>query len=603
MGYSLVLLLHTLYMLAFITGRQALDPIELKLASSVTPVTPTTPPGAPIDEKARPDDRSNRSLQAKRQVSFANRSLSPPALSRTASDPSNRFAALPSPPWGDFSGSQSDSQDVNQMNWSPKKPASSPPTRLPAVFGTYRDSTRTAAQDDPFLQGMSRLGRPESANTYTTPGSNNNNDNNNNNNNNKFRSRAYEPSPLANPSLITNMSLGNISFGEMLGFPSAKFQQPENHFAHRSAPDPSRSEPWAFRNPAETSSSNFGMNRLHRRGQTPGPSGLSANADVDMEGDDDDDDDNDNDVRRGVLGQRRRNEGLNSDFYGNSFSAMGRSSQVRDSWTVDGREAFAAQRYFPPEFETGLEDNFFGVVKIVDDYLPLKQEPRTIHARNLMLKKRMAKRWLFFVVLCRALSLLKPDGLWVDKLLWLSHHVFAVVLVHATAFWLLDESRALQRYWNRKPTTGAEKKAAVKSKDPFEPTPLDKFCSYMLMMLLSMRVMSLAWAVVSRRSQGIEPNGACIQELDPLLQGNGSGFCQGSLNDDLYNDLDWPIRAVQVTMPWAVAGGYDLRTVASYAGWIHDGAIVVLFGVLMTCGAGASSLSPKAPQGRKVKAQ
>lgn len=289
------------------------------------------------------------------------------------------------------------------MNWSPKKPASSPPTRLPAVFGTYRDSSQRTTQGDPFLQGMARLGQ-DSANAHTLPTSTQNNDMNNNN---KFRSRAYEPSPLANPSMITNMSLSNISFGEMLGFPSAKFQQPENHFAHRSQPDSGRSEPWTFRKPAETSMSNFGMDRIHRRGQPSRPSGLSRNADVDMEGDEDDDDDNDNNVRRGAFGQRRRDAGSDSDLFGNSFSAMGRSNQNRDSWTVDGREAFAAQTYFPPEPETGLEDNFFGVVKIVDDYLPLKQEPRTIDARNLMLKKRMAKRWLVFILLCRALSLLK----------------------------------------------------------------------------------------------------------------------------------------------------------------------------------------------------
>ncbi|KAG0046797.1 hypothetical protein BGZ89_005189, partial [Linnemannia elongata] len=370
------------------------------------------------------------------------------------------------------------------------------------------------------------------------------------------------------------MSLGNISFGEMLGFPSAKFQQPENHFAHRSQPDSGRSEPWAFRKPAETNSSSFGMDRIHCRGQHSRPSGLSRNADVDMEGEDDDEDNDDN-ARRGTFGQRGRDTGSDSDLFGNSFSAMGRSSQARDSWTVDGREAFAAQTYFPPEPETGLEDNFFGVVKIVDDYLPPKQEPRTIDARNLMLKKRMAKRWLVFILICRALSLLKPDGQWLDKLLWVSHHVFAIVLLHATAFWVLDESRALQRYWNRKPTKEAEKKTAVavKSKDPFEPTPLDKICSYILMTLLSLRVVSLAWAVVSKAEQGVGVNDSCIRGLD-LSSGKSIEYCQDVSLDDRYSDLDWPIGAVKLAMPWANDGGYDLRTLATYAGWIHDGAIV-----------------------------
>ncbi|KAG0371892.1 hypothetical protein BGX24_001022 [Mortierella sp. AD032] len=389
------------------------------------------------------------------------------------------------------------------------------------------------------------------------------------------------------------MSLGNISFGEMLGFPSAKFQQPENHFAHRSAPDSGRSEPWAFRKPADSSASAFGTDRIHRRGQPSRPSGLSRNTDVDMDGDDDDDDDNDNNVRRGVFAQGRRDTGMDSDLFGNSFSSLGRPSQTRDSWTVDGREAFAAQTYFPPEPETGLEDNFFGVVKIVDDYLPPKQEPRTIDARNLMLKKRMARRWFVFVVLCRTLTLLKPDGMWVDKLLWTSHHVFAAALLHATAFWILDESRAVQRYLNRKPATSTDKKTvAVKSKDPFEPTSLDKICSYILMVLLSMRVLSLAWAMVSKPTHRADMYDTCSH-----------GYCVSL--DSRYGYLDWPLQAVQMAMPWAKEGGYDLRTLASYAGWIHDVAIVAFFGVLMACGAGASSSTidrAKVPAaGRKVK--
>ncbi|KAF9121351.1 hypothetical protein BGW39_010593 [Mortierella sp. 14UC] len=503
-----------------------LDPIELKFSPSVTPSTP--PPETLVDENVRAGSKPSRSLAPSRQVSFADRSFSPPAFSRAATDPTDRFAASSSPPWADFSGPLSSSQDPDQMNWSPKKPASSPPTRLPAV---------------------------------------------------------------------------NISFGEMLGFPSAKFQQPENHFAHRSVPDSGRSEPWAFRKPTDTSSSTFGGDRAHRHGQSSRPSGLSRNTDVDMDGDDDDDDYNDNDVRTGSFVRSRRGTGLDSDFFGNSFSALGRPSQARDSWTVDGREAFAAQTYFPPEPETGLEDNFFGVVKIVDDYLPPKQEPRTIDARNLMLKKRMARRWLVFVVLCRALTLLKPDGMWVDKLLWTSHHVFAVVLLHATAFWVLDESRAFQRYLNRKPATTTDKKtAAARPKDPFEPTPLDKICSYILMVLLSMRVLSLTWAVVSKPSHSADTNDTCNHIIDLSSPGNGLGSCQVSL-DDRYSDLDWPIEAVQLAMPWAKEGGYDLRTLASYAGWIHDMAIVALLGVLMACGAGTSSSSTidraKAPEGGK----
>ncbi|KAK3847088.1 MAG: Ima1 N-terminal domain-containing protein [Linnemannia gamsii] len=51
-GYCVLVLLHALYLAAFLTGRQALDPIELKFSPSVTPSTP--PPEASIDETTRP---------------------------------------------------------------------------------------------------------------------------------------------------------------------------------------------------------------------------------------------------------------------------------------------------------------------------------------------------------------------------------------------------------------------------------------------------------------------------------------------------------------------------------------------------------------------
>jgi hypothetical protein len=93
-----------------------------------------------------------------------------------------------------------------------------------------------------------------------------------------------------------------------------------------------------------------------------------------------------------------------------SLPTFGRASlgdKSKDGWALDGWEAFGAQRYFPPEPETGLEDNFFGIVKIVDDYLPLQQEPRSITGRNLMIKKRIARRWLVLILLCRSDTLFK----------------------------------------------------------------------------------------------------------------------------------------------------------------------------------------------------
>lgn len=114
--------------------------------------------------------------------------------------------------------------------------------------------------------------------------------------------------------------------------------------------------------------------------------------------------------------------------------------------------------------------------------------------------------------------------------------------------------------------------------------------------------MSLAWAIVSKPEQGVGMNDSCIRALD-LTSRKSIEYCEEVSLDDRYSDLDWPIGAVRLAMPWAYDGGYDLRTLSSYAGWIHDAAIVVLFGVLMVCGAGASSTNgrTKAPEGRKVR--
>lgn len=194
---------------------------------------------------------------------------------------------------------------------------------------------------------------------------------------NRFHSRAYEPSPLANPSLITSMGLGNMSLGEMLGFPSAKFQPPENLFAHRSPSGEAgaKNDVWSYRKSINSGFSGSSTQVNRRRPLVDDDDEHRALEDRTM------DMDEDNDLSWTYSGSNR----------------MGETGK-----TFAGRGAIAPQRYFPPEPETGLEDNFFGVVKIVDDYLPPTLEPRTIAARNLMLKKRMARRWLTITIVCRS---------------------------------------------------------------------------------------------------------------------------------------------------------------------------------------------------------
>lgn len=113
--------------------------------------------------------------------------------------------------------------------------------------------------------------------------------------------------------------------------------------------------------------------------------------------------------------------------------------------------------------------------------------------------------------------------------------------------------------------------------------------------------MSLVWAVASKPKQGVDVNDSCIRGLD-LSSGKDIEYCPGPV-DERYSELDWPIGAVQLAMPWAYDGGYDLRMLALFAGWIHDGAIAALFGVLILCGAGALSTNDrtKALEGRKAK--
>ncbi|KAF9355530.1 hypothetical protein BGX26_006436 [Mortierella sp. AD094] len=334
--------------------------------------------------------RSILQWEAKAKISDA-----PTTPSRSAAHSSESYFTSANRSLEDISRSQTSSPEINEINWSPKKSAPLASNRLPAAFGMYRDSNQPTRQDDTML-GMppqpGNTGSLQEHQTLAQRGFSYKQDN-------KFRSRAYEPSPLANPSLITNMGLSNMSLGEMFGFPSAKFQPPENHFAHRSASQQgsSVSDAWSYRKTTETGGAiGHTSNRRTR-------SGFSQSADVDMDEDDED--------SQNLASLSRRSAGptsMDTDHTNDMFSSFGFGPTTAHSTSNSyskGSGAFAAQRYFPPEPETGLEDNFFGIVKIVDDYLPPQQGPRSIAGRNLMLKKRMAQRWLSLLLFCRCIIL------------------------------------------------------------------------------------------------------------------------------------------------------------------------------------------------------
>ncbi|KAF9311270.1 hypothetical protein BG003_007586 [Podila horticola] len=309
----------------------------------------------------------------------------------------------------------------------------------------YRDSSFSGDYEDTTQSGTSfaAAGRPqpfqERLNQVTD---------------NKFRSRAYEPSPLANPQLAASMGLGNMSLGEMFGFPSAKFQAPENHFAHRSITKANQkgSDPWSYRRDSVSDQDDD----LPGSALKPRYPGVGTDLD--------DDDEDDKTLFKSYSGH---------DDVFSRFSSMDTSGS-RSGLTFDGREAFAAQTYFPPEPETGLEDNFLGVVKIVDDYLPQSQTPRTIAGRNLMMKKHKALYWLAAILLCRVVLALEIDH-WVwSPLQMLVKALFVCAILHATVFWIVVEYQTSKRPSKEKPV---DKKRTSKAQDPFEPTTSDKVIS------------------------------------------------------------------------------------------------------------------------------
>jgi len=117
--------------------------------------------------------------------------------------------------------------------------------------------------------------------------------------------------------------------------------------------------------------------------------------------------------------------GLDASEDSGPFGSFGRASlsePSRFNSLSNGQDAFGAQRFFPPEPETGLEDNFLGIVKIVDDYLPPQPGPRNIASRNLVFKKRLARGWFSLLFVCRSLLLWKVSNYGCGRM-WLSKGV------------------------------------------------------------------------------------------------------------------------------------------------------------------------------------
>ncbi|KAF9917349.1 hypothetical protein BX616_001292 [Lobosporangium transversale] len=437
---SAILMLHIIYLLAFHTGRYLQEPLEFKLERQAI-----SPPSSKVLS------RNNALLENQHKTK---------KRESNAVSTSTRLAINSSELLHDGPRSRTDSPDIDQMSWSSNKPTLTSANHLSAAFGMYRDPNRHSEQESASFQPGSRPGSAEMFNNSFTAG----------NSNVKFHTRAYEPSPLANPSIIANMGLNNISLGEMLGFPSAKFQPPENHFAHRSARSQEQNETksWShreFTSETERSELNHSLAQLRR---PLARSGFSDYTDADMN---DEDDSLAFSSNHGPFG---RDEKVKT-----PSSSGGSLESPRNCWTSDGRDLFAAQRYFPPEPETGLEDNFFGIVKIVDDYLPPQQGPRSIGGRNLMLKKRLARRWLILLLLCRTCFAWKFVFELSDALSWASQAMFIGVVIHATAFWALDEYRAVLRQM-RKKTVAVEKKSPPEPNDPYEPRKVDHICSVRL---------------------------------------------------------------------------------------------------------------------------
>ncbi|KAG0301014.1 hypothetical protein BGZ98_008688 [Dissophora globulifera] len=560
---GLLLVLHISFLWAFLSGRRIQEPIGLKFDNTATRTSNSN--------TARNLDRHQRDVEKANAETLA--STTP--LSRHTVHSTDDLDFPGSGTTFEFSSSRPSSPDINEMNWSPRKPGAAPSSRLPAAFGSYRDSSFRERQES-TLQGGTQgwtgnAGsfhgqQPAVQSGYPSSSVDS-----------KFRARAYQPSPLADPSFVTNMGLSNMSLGEMFGFPSAKFQPPENHFAHRSQRQPGDKDvdAWSYRKPGTSETLGRGRSMRHRAATR---SRFSVNADMDMD-DEDEEEEEDEAIMssRSALGMRRESTDFDADADSQLLSAFGRSSATDLGWgsaATEGREPFAAQRYFPQGRETGLEDNFFGIVKIVDDYLPPQEGPRTIAARNLMLKKRMARRWVIALLLCRSSVVLKALGKWPSGLDWTLQLLYVGLMLHATAFWIVDEYRAMRRFFD-KTAPSDSKNGSRSTADPFEPTALDKVCSHALLLLLATRTLNLGWILSDKvaQSQGWTASGG--QDV-----------------------MDWSLRVIRGVAPW-IHGQDTAEAVAWQAGWTLDGMTVALLVVLMTCGAGpVARLRPMQQQAR-----
>ncbi|GJJ71086.1 hypothetical protein EMPS_03436 [Entomortierella parvispora] len=511
-GYNLqalgfTLLLHALCILAFIQGKTIHESPEVDIRYSGSPRT-TSHQSMEQDIK-----RDGSKVTA---GSFGQESPRPqPQVFRSSTDP---FLERPESPSWQHEERLGLGSDVNTLRWSPAKPVDS--ARSSTQFGMYREPRQSSGfrerseGSDPYATaGLSRAHSAPLTSSGTTD--------------NRFRSRAYEPSPLANPSVITSMGLSSMSLGSFFGFPSAKFQPPENLFAHRSASGETgtKTDVWSYRKQGDSGFSGASSTQANRRRPLV-----------------DDDDDR----------HSFKDRTMDMDEDNDLSWTFGSSSRIgENSKSYAGRGAIAPQRYFPPEPETGLEDNFFGVVKIVDDYLPPASEPRTIAARNLMLKKRMARRWLVLAVVCRLAPLWMDNSSWGAQLSTACTCGFVAVLAHATAFWVLDEYRAFMG-WNAKSVEPADKKKVA---DPFAPTSTDVLLSNILLILLITRILNVGWIALVRGTTSEEENVlSCI------------------------------LMAVQWIWPWSM-DSTRAAVAARVAGWIHDGLILTLLLVLVATGA------------------
>ncbi|KAF9298444.1 hypothetical protein BGZ74_009376 [Mortierella antarctica] len=550
--HAAFMLLHTFTLTALLSGQSIQDPIELKFLS--TNVTPTERPGSRADIHSPKNSRQ----AVKESNPFISTSPQHHNLNTRPRDPSKHTFR----PSLSFTESRPGSPDADQIDWSPRKATPPVSGQIPARFGMYRDSSFSGEYEDTTQSGISfaAAGRPQPFQERLNQATDN-----------KFRSRAYEPSPLANPQLTASMGLGSMSLGEMFGFPSAKFQAPENHFAHRSTTKATQkgSDPWSYRRDS-VSDQDDDLPGSTRRPRYPG-------MDIDLDEDDEDD------------RSRLKSYSGHDDVF-SRLSSMDTSGS-RSGLTFDGREAFAAQTYFPPEPETGLEDNFLGVVKIVDDYLPQSQTPRTIAGRNLMMKKHKAPYWLAATLLSR-----------VDHWVWspvqmLAKYLFVCVILHATVFWIVVEYQTSKSPSKEKPS---DRKRTSKAQDPFEHTASDKVISYALLTLLMSRMVGVVSAVVRIvLSTSKEPE-QCPQDSWVLhLQQDIIQECQRAQAQNHVDVMDW--------FPWVSErvspglSGLNPKDFSVAAGWMHDVAIIVLLLGLLVLGAGPRPLSREQQNQRKTQ--